>query len=69
MQGRKRDVVYAVRAEEFWRRELGQAVQFNSAREAENKRRYSWVDKKAWAPEAEESLLLEDVARERLVNT
>jgi hypothetical protein len=45
MQGEKRGVVYAVRAEELNRRELGQPVQLSSAREAEKRWRFSSADK------------------------
>jgi hypothetical protein len=56
----------------------GLAVQLSSARQAQKRRRCSWVDKefctggcdkRTWAHEAEESPLLEAVARERLVKT
>jgi hypothetical protein len=56
----------------------GLAVQLSSGREAANKWSYSWVDswqvfwtggcdKETWEQEAEESPLLEAVARKRLV--
>jgi hypothetical protein len=78
----RRGVVYAVRAEELKRNELGQPVQLTSAREAEKKWRYSSADSEltesfctggcediTWAREAEEFPLLEAVARERLMKT
>jgi hypothetical protein len=62
------------------RRELGQPVQLSSAREAEKRWCYSWVDnwqeswtgdcgKRTWTCEVEESPLLVAIAREWLVKT
>jgi hypothetical protein len=83
-QLRMQRVIYAVREKELKRRELGQPVQLpvvswelSCAREAQKRRRYSWVDsrlafctggcdKRTWAREAEESSLVEAVARDRL---
>jgi hypothetical protein len=76
IQRGKRGVIYAVHAEDLKRRESGQSVKLSSAREAEKRWGYSWVDswqdfctgdcdKRAWGREAKESALLEAVARQR----